>query len=303
MYDNSLIENIRSSSRLMIKELGFLNYEKEYLGLSPSQVHALIEIEAQGYMTNFKLAEFLNLDKSTISRLVKNLFNKNLVIIIDNPDDERSKLFKCSKEGINIVNQINSKAKAQVIKALNFMNEDEFNNLEKSLNLYSKALSQVKKASQYNIRLIKLQDNLSIEILIKNILAEFEINKASFAFADESLSKMYEFYSQEKRAYFIIEKDNKIYGGAGIAKLEGKENNICELQKMYLSKEIRDLGLASELMNKILLKAKDLNYQFCYLEIIENMKGANKIYQKFGFTQLDQPIGNTGQHAYFKELL
>ena len=307
MKQNILIENLRNSSRQILREWGILEYEKNYMGLSASQAHALIEIDARNAMTAISLAEFLWLDKSSVSRLIKNLAQRGLVEIHDNPEDNRSKLIKCSLQGSLILKQLHSKATNQVQQALNNLSTEDCQTIEKGFALYAKALKKVRQISEYELRLIKPIDNIPLATLIKSILVEFDAARDGFAFTDQSLNSMFEYYQQQRSNYFVLEKSRKIYGGIGIAKLSGGTDDICEIQKMYLIKEARNIGLGQKLLETALEKAKSLNYNYCYLETIQAMGRANELYQKFGFKQLANPMGNTGHFScnawYLKELL
>jgi putative acetyltransferase len=53
---------------------------------------------------------------------------------------------------------------------------------------------------------------------------------------------MFEEYSKLKSVYFVVEKEGKILGCAGIAPLENEAETICT-HKMYFLPETRGLGL------------------------------------------------------------
>lgn len=70
----SLIAPIRTASRLMIRELGFMSSTSARTDYSPSAVHALIELGSSSTpLTASALSQMLNLDKSSVSRMVKKL--------------------------------------------------------------------------------------------------------------------------------------------------------------------------------------------------------------------------------------
>ena len=95
----------------------------------------------------------------------------------------------------------------------------------------------------------------------------------------------------------ILEKNNLIFGGAGISKLKHTNENICELQKMYFLKNARGLGLGDKMIDLCLMKAKEFGYDKCYIETMFNMKSAQKLYLKKGFYYLNKPKGNTGHSS------
>jgi putative acetyltransferase len=156
-----------------------------------------------------------------------------------------------------------------------------------------------------NIRRIQMKDNYAIEEIIRNCLIEFGGNRAGLAWEDDSLHHLYEYYNHsENRAYWVVEAEGEVLGGCGIASF-GKESNICELQKMYLTPAIRGTGVATELMNIALDFAK-LHYNNCYLETLQNMHGANRFYAKCGFDRLNAPLAGSEHFAcdvwYIKDL-
>ncbi|WP_421814814.1 GNAT family N-acetyltransferase [Flavobacterium sp.] len=144
------------------------------------------------------------------------------------------------------------------------------------------------------IRSIQPADNPFIAQVIRDVLIEHNVPKVGTAYADASLDCMFETYLTPKSQYFVVEKEGKIIGGAGIHQLENEANTICELQKMYFLPEARGLGLGAEMMEKCLAFAKQVSYEKCYLETMPYMKDAQKLYLKFGFDYLDQPMGCTG---------
>lgn len=144
------------------------------------------------------------------------------------------------------------------------------------------------------IREIQQKDNKAIAEIVRDVLMELGAPKVGTAYADPNLDSLFETYQSSKTVYFVVENNNKIIGGAGIAPLENDSNNICELQKMYFLPEARGLGLGSVLMAKCLQKATDFGYENCYLETMTYMENAQKLYRKVGFEYLPKPLGSTG---------
>ena len=144
------------------------------------------------------------------------------------------------------------------------------------------------------IREIKKEDNAVIAQVIRTVLIELNVPKVGTAYADPQLDSMFETYNKPKAVYFVVEKDGKIIGGAGVSQLENEAETICELQKMYFLPEARGLGLGTQMMEKCLQSAKDFGYEKCYLETMPYMLDAQKLYKKVGFEYLCEPLGNTG---------
>lgn len=144
------------------------------------------------------------------------------------------------------------------------------------------------------IRKIEKKDNEAVAQLIRAVFDELNIPKVGTAYEDVYLDFMFEEYSKEKSAYFVVEYNGKVVGSAGVAPLEHEAATICELQKMYFLPETRGLGIGSAMMARCLETAKGFGFEQCYLETMPFMLDAQKLYKKVGFTNIDAPMGSTG---------
>ncbi len=149
----------------------------------------------------------------------------------------------------------------------------------------------------FKIREIQLKDNPKIAKAIREVLIEYGVPKVGTAYADKILDTLYEEYATSNTIYYVIEKNDEIYGGAGIKKLSNHNGNVCELQKMYFKPEVRGIGLGSKMMNICLKKAIEFGFEQCYLETLPYMEEARKLYRKVGFKDLNAPMGDTGHYS------
>ena len=147
------------------------------------------------------------------------------------------------------------------------------------------------------IREIQKQDNVEIAAIVRNVLMEMGAPKVGTAYADPYLDSLFEVYAVPKAIYFVVENNGKIIGGAGVKQLDNSDENICELQKMYLLPEGRGLGLGKSLIDNCIEKAKEFGFESCYIETMTYMEDAMKLYQKVGFYNLDKQMGNTGHSS------
>ncbi|ADF53900.1 MULTISPECIES: GNAT family N-acetyltransferase [Zunongwangia] len=150
--------------------------------------------------------------------------------------------------------------------------------------------------SMLKIREIQQQDNQQVKKVIQDVLVEMGVPKVGTAYEDKALDDMTAEYMAERKAYFVIEKNNQIIGCCGIGPLPGFEEKICELQKMYFLPEARGRGLGAQMMDTCLKYAKSQGYKKCYIETLPYMKDACKLYKKTGFEELEKPLGNTGHY-------
>jgi putative acetyltransferase len=147
------------------------------------------------------------------------------------------------------------------------------------------------------IREIQVEDNLQIESVIKSTFIELGLPLTRTAYEDIETTRMFESYQQEKSVYFVIDQQGVVKGGGGIKLLANSNDSICELQKMYFSKDLRGKGYGKKLLSKCLEAAQKMGYKYCYLETLSQLETALDLYKQNAFKNLDTPLGNTGHNS------
>jgi putative acetyltransferase len=150
---------------------------------------------------------------------------------------------------------------------------------------------------EFSIRTIRKEDDPEIERIIRQVLTEHGVNKPGTAYYDESLKRMYDFYTGPKSMYFIAENANGMLGGGGIHPTQGLPADTCELVKMYILPEARGKGLGKSLIDQCIEVAKQKGYKRMYLETMNELNRAVQLYEQKGFQLLSGAIGNTGHFA------
>ena len=151
--------------------------------------------------------------------------------------------------------------------------------------------------TEWIIREIDNFDNKELENVLRSVMIEFKVPKKGTALSDPELKKMSVAYEKSKSIYFVIEKNGKIFGGAGISQLKNSDENICELQKMYFLNNARGIGLGKKMIKRCIENARKYKYDMCYIETMHNMKSAQKLYLSEGFSYINKPKGNTGHSS------
>ena len=144
------------------------------------------------------------------------------------------------------------------------------------------------------IRPIEPQDNTQVADVIRNALKEFKANRPGTVYFDETTDRLYELFRGIRGIYHVAVMDGHIIGGAGVYPTAGLDPDTCELVKLYLSPRARGKGLGKLLMQKCLSSAIAEGYKKVYLETMPELITAIPMYEQFGFTYLDGPLGNSG---------
>jgi len=145
-----------------------------------------------------------------------------------------------------------------------------------------------------SIRHLLPADNAALASIIRDSLAEFGADKPGTVFYDPTTDALYELFQAPGSVYFVAEDDGRLLGGAGIFPSAGLPEGVCELVKMYLHKDARGKGLGRLLIAQCLDTAHEMGYKKVYLETMPELRKAVSVYEKFGFSYLSGPMGNTG---------
>ena len=144
------------------------------------------------------------------------------------------------------------------------------------------------------IRPIEPRDDDAMADIIRVVMSTYGATGEGYSSEDAEVTQMSEAYADPRHAYFVLELEGTVIGGAGVAPLTGGEHDTCELRKMYLLEAGRGLGLGQKLLDLCLETARELGYRQCYLETLGRMREARRLYAKNGFAPLDNAVGNTG---------
>lgn len=143
--------------------------------------------------------------------------------------------------------------------------------------------------------------------LIRHSLKTHSLDIPGTVYFDEGLDHLSDYYSSEpdKRYYAILLNDEGVLiGGIGLAEFDAS-SHCAELQKLYLSDDVKGQGLGYRLIEYIEQKAGELDYERMYLETHTNLQAAIHIYEKSGYHRIEQPdtvVHSAMDRFYMKNL-
>jgi DNA-binding MarR family transcriptional regulator len=146
-----LIDDIRAASRLMVRELGFMEATVAATDYPPSAVHTILEIGIRGPMTSGQIALFLHLEKSSVSRLVRKLIKSGELREMSDAADARVKPLALTAKGQRTLSALHDFGRRQVSGALSQLSESERNAVREGLTLYARAL-KADRANEMRLR-------------------------------------------------------------------------------------------------------------------------------------------------------
>lgn len=290
----SIKDQVRLYSRQLVRELDVVKGIYLDSGYTFTQCHVLFEIGQRKSANLLEIADALLLDKSNTSRTVKQLTKEGLIKSEKVKSDLRQRKLSLTAAGRAVLRSTVKLADQQVLRALGTLSDEEQAQVVDGLRLYSSALRKSRLQQACSIRRIQKTDNNKIASVIRDVMTEFGAVGEGYSIVDPEVDAMYQSYRRAKHYYLVVEKDGVVCGGGGIGPLAGCDETTCELRKMFYRPEIRGIGIGNRLLEQLLKQASEMGYKQCYLETLDRMTQAKKLYERFGFRALKSAKGCTG---------
>ena len=289
------VRQVRQYSRSLAREWKLVANRACSQGLSVSEVHSLIELATVESLSVQEVADLLLIDKSNASRALKTLGNQGLVEFKSNDADRRAKDVLITDAGRERVSLVHAEADDQVGCALGMLGAREREIVAQGLHTYAKVLRYARLQADFSIRPITTEDDPAVARVIRLVSEEYGLRaEDGYAVGDPSVNHMSNAYAEKGSRYWVVEYKGLVVGGGGVAALQGGDDNVCELQKMYFTSECRGKGLGRKLVLMALEFARSFGYEACYLETTGELREAVALYEALGFERQENSLGNTG---------
>jgi DNA-binding MarR family transcriptional regulator/GNAT superfamily N-acetyltransferase len=298
--DPLLVEELRAVSRTMVRALGFMGGDFAGTQLSPSAVHALIEIE-RGGLSARELGERLRLEKSSVSRMLRKLVASGDVQESAGEEDGRVKMLSLTARGQQRVAAIHAFARAQVAGAMGRLAPGRAHAVLDGMRLYADALGsppgpfaggQAAAAgagicSGYQLGLIAR---------ITQMHALFYARVSGFGQRFESVvaGGLAEFSNRLERpgnAIWSAKQGGQIMGSVAI---DGEDlgPGIAHLRWFIVDDEARGSGIGRRLLAAALAFVDEQAFAETQLWTFSGLSAARRLYEAHGFVCVEERPGS-----------
>ncbi|MFH2092606.1 MAG: GNAT family N-acetyltransferase [Pseudomonadota bacterium] len=116
---------------------------------------------------------------------------------------------------------------------------------------------------------------------------------------NQELQNLAEQYASPLGCLFLAFEGETAIGCIGLRLFEKK---ICEMKRLYVKPEYRNLKVGKLLVENVIKAGKFLNYDAMRLDTLPSMKSANALYKSFGFELIAPYRHNPIEGAIYMEL-
>ncbi len=288
------IEPVRDASRRLVRVLGFMRGTLAGTDLSPSAVHALIELGAHGTLRAVALAETLHLEKSSVSRLVRKLVDAGLVSEKTAPGDGRAKMLSLTKNGKTTLAGIHGFARRQVADALKRLPPPDYGTILRGLRLYADALAGVDVAAAP----FTLETGYAPALLARctELHADYYARHHGFgrAFEARVAQGLADFSGRMDHAcnrFWRIEQDGRIQGTIAI---DGEDlgAGAAHLRWFIVDESLRGAGAGRQLLTAALAFCDARGFKETRLWTFRGLDAARRLYEANGFRLVTESPGS-----------
>jgi GNAT superfamily N-acetyltransferase len=271
------ITRIRRFNRAVTRETGAL--DQSFLGrgrpLGPARILHAVGTDGSDLET---LRNYLNLDKTVLSRMLKSLQDQGLVVLEAASKDARRRVVRLTATGMEERSAYEALSNAQATALLERHPNAEA--LLAAMDLVASALGR--DAIVLEPADPRSQDALyCLHAYYDELAARFETGFDVNLSADPEATDM-----MPPRGQFLLAMSDGL--PLGCVGLKGTDKGYAEIKRLWIAPSARGLGLAKRLMTEIEARARGLGIAKLRLDTNSALPEAVALYQNTGWTQIDR---------------
>ncbi len=102
---------------------------------------------------------------------------------------------------------------------------------------------------------------------------------------DSDFKNIKNIYTENRGAFFITLIDDIVVGMGALKKVDF---DIAEIKRMRVDIKYQRKGIGSMILEKLIERAKELDYKKLILDTSERQEAAIRLYEKYGFREYDR---------------
>ncbi|EMJ5880906.1 MarR family transcriptional regulator [Enterobacter cloacae] len=287
----AVVSVIRRSSRLMVRELGFMASTLASTNYSPSAVHTLVEIALRKEMTAGQLVQLLGLEKSSVSRMLARLIAAGELEEVVSTEDARTKSLRLTGKGRDTVNKINAYSNERVVSAIQSLQPAQQQIISQGLSLYANALLACRETG-----VDTRPDELKIvQGYLPGMIGRIAEMHGSYYAREHNFGRFFEAKVASGLAEFSGRLDkpcNQIWLAVlndrivGSVAIDGEdlEQGEAHLRWFIIDDGCRGHGAGKKLLNEAILFCDSVGFSAVHLWTFNKLTTARRLYESFGFT-------------------
>ena len=296
----NLTAGIRTASRQLVRELGFMNRTLAGTRLTPSEVHAIVEIGAGNELSAKQLAEKLILEKSTVSRLLSSLIAAGELRETRSKPDARRKLLRLTAKGGKTLKAIDRFAERQVAGAVDGLDTATRRQILLGLRKYAIALekSRTRAAIPTGSNNVAIEEGYTPGLIVRMVAIHAAYYSALTGFGASfeatlagGLADFVGRLGCADNAVWSIRASARVVGGVAV---DGQDlgHRKAHLRWFIVDETLRGMGLGKMLLQKAVAFCDQRDFPETHLWTFRGLDAARHLYETRGFRLTEERMGD-----------
>ena len=289
------VNTVRHFNRFFTRQIGVLREGLLHSPYSLTESRILFELAHRDHVTASEIGRELGLDAGYLSRILTRLEQQGLVEKVRSDNDGRQRLLRLTKEGQDAARLLDSRSRDEVSEMLTDLGEDDQQRLLKAMQAIENTLTKGLKFSEpFFLRQHEVGDMGWITYRHGVLYAQVYGWDQSFeALVAQIVSDFINNYNPTRERCWIAEMNGEIVGSVFVVQ---SSETVAKLRLLLVEPKARGLGLGTRLVEECIRFARRSGYQKLILWTNSVLVEARHIYQKTGFTLIEQEAHHSFGH-------
>lgn len=276
------IETVRRFNRFYTRRIGVL---QEHLLNSPftlTECRVIYELAHREETSAARLAQDLGLNPGYLSRLLRSLSKRGLILSSASKTDRRQNLLRLSDRGQESFARLDAGSRSEVGTLLDRLTGEEQIQLLGAMQTIERLLGAVPEQRVPYILRPPEPGDMGWVVQRHGALyaAEYGWDERFEAVVAEIVAKFIRRYDPARERCWIAEKEGENVGSVLVVK---RSKTVAQLRLLLVEPRARGLGIGTRLVDQCIRFARNTGYRKMVLWTNDVLHAARRIYEKTGF--------------------
>ena len=294
------VNRVRHFNRFFTRQIGVLREGLLHSPYTLTEARILFELSHRDGLTASDIGRELGLDAGYLSRVLARLEQQGLIEKVRSDNDGRQRLLHLTPEGINAATILDQRSRDEVSEMLNDLSEEEQQRLLKAMQVIESTLTTGFKFSEPFFLRQHEPGDMGWITHRHGILytQEYGWDQHFEALVAQIVSDFINNYNPARERCWIAEMNGEIVGSVFVVQ---SSEIVAKLRLLLVEPKARGLGLGTRLVEECIRFARRSGYQKLMLWTNSVLVEARHIYQKTGFTLVEQEAHHSFGHDLIGE--
>lgn len=296
------IKKIRRFNRFYTRQIGVIDGHYLATQFSLTEARVIYEIANMKDPSATLIKEITGLDAGYLSRIIQRLHRDGLVDKHTTPQDGRQSILQLTDKGKTAFSILNSRSQDGIREFINPVSEADQIRLVKAMETIENILDPAGVQPDCSPVIIRQPVCGDMGWVIQRhgelYFKEYNWNEEFEALVAEIVAKFMHDFDATRERCWIAEKDGENIGCVFLVK---KDEETAKLRLLLVNPKARGMGLGAKLIEECIRFARRCGYKKMVLWTNSVLLEARHLYQKFGFTLVEQETHHSFGHDLIGE--